>query len=309
MISPIYTVINDKIIVFSPQKSNKSYNGVWAPLYPCIQGGLEWGSNHTLSTPSEPYIRMGIFDTEENNIYETPFVWNHIRITSINIQPQDKTRIGEFVFNAKVEVCPNKFGDKPFEHYFIVKNGIYFFMNTILKSINHLLDIGKEITDIDFEFFDKQCVQFNFRAANHQPNPTFELDNCSLKGYYDLIENIEVVVYSDGIGGRNGEVWNDVTLKVMTDNKYFIKMIYDIIRDASIDFSDLGQPYTENSVTLFSFQCEKGKGSDYQYVRYERKLASNETHERIKQNLYKLLLINGLNRFNFEDAVSTFSIK
>ena len=52
-----------------------------------------------------------------------------------------------------------------------------------------------------------------------------------------------------------------------------------------------------------------GKGSDYQYVRYERKLASNETHERIKKNLYKLLLINGLNRFNFEDAVSTLSIK
>lgn len=309
MISPVYTVINDSIIVFSPQKSNKSNNGVWTSLCPCIQGGLEWGSNHGLSTPTEPYIRMGIFDAEENIIYDTPFVWNHIRITSINIQLQDRTRIGEFVFNAKVEVCPNKYGDKPFEHCFIVKNGIYFFMNTILKSINHLLDIGKEITDIDFEFFDKQCVQFNFRAANHQPNPTFELDNCSLRGYYDLIENIEVVVHSDGIGGRNGEVWSDVTLKVMTDNKYFIKMIYEIIRDASIDYSDLLEPYTENSVTLFSFHCEKEKGSDYQYVRYERKLASNETHERIKRKIYKTLLINGLNRFNFEDAVNTLSIK
>ena len=309
MISPIYTIISDGIKVFSSNKSNKSCNGVWQSLCPCIQGGLEWGNNHGLSTPTEPYIRMGIFDAEDNKIYDAPFVWNHIRITSINVVPSEKTIIGEFVFNAKIEICPTSYGNNPFVHVFTVKNGIYFFLNSILKSINHLLDDGKEITDIDFNFFDKQCVQFNFRAANHQPNPDFELGDCNLNGYYDLIDTIEVVVYSDGIGGRNSEVWNDVTLKIQTDNKYFIKTIYTIIKDASIEFSDLKLPCTENGVTIYSFQCEKENGSDYQYVRYERKLASNETHERIRQRLYKLLLINGLNRFNYEDAIYTLSIK
>ena len=306
MISPIYTVVNDNIMVFSSQKTYNSYNGVWHSLYPCIQGGLEWGSNHALSMPSEPYIRMGIFDAEKNIVYETPFVWNHIRITSIEIVPPKL--VSKLIFKAEVEIYPKDSSEKPYKHYFMVENGVYFFMNTILKSVNHLLDSGIEIKNVDFEFFDRQCVMYNFRAANNQPNPTFELGDCSLEGYYDLIEKIEVVVFSDGIGGRNSLLWNDVSLKVLTDNRYFIKIINDIIKSER-DYSNLRQPITENGITTFSFECENDGGSEYQYVKYERKLASRETHERIKQDLYRKLLINGLNKYNFEDAVNTLSIK
>ena len=307
MISPIYTVVNDNIIKFSSQKNTyNSYNGILQSLYPCIQGGLEWGSNHGLRTPTEPFIRMGIFDAKEYKVYETPFVWNHIRITSIEIVPPGL--VSKLIFNAKVEICPREYGREPYKHCFMVENGVYFFMNTILKNINHLLDNGIEIADIDFEFFDRQCVMYNFRAANNQPNPTFELGDCSLEGYYNLIEKIEVVVFSDGIGGRNSLVWNDVTLKVLTDNRYFIKIIYDIIK-LERDYTNLRQPCTENGITTYSFECETDGGSEYQYVRYERKLASKETHERIKQNLYKTLLIKGLNNFNLKDAVNTLSIK
>lgn len=246
MASPIYTVIDDKIIIVHPQNAYKykSYNGIWH-LYPCIQGGIEWNGQH-----EEPHIRMGLFDADEKKIYDTTFVWNHIRITSIDVVPSEKTRL---CFNARIEICPNEFGKKPFEHFFTVKNGIYFFMNSVLKTINQLLDERKEISDINFDFFDKQCVLFNFLAATNQSYPHFELGDCSLRGYYDLIKNIEVTVYKNGVQNRYGYLWNEVTLKVLTDNKYFVKIIYDIIHTLR-GVDDLKNPCIENGVTTFFFK-------------------------------------------------------
>lgn len=294
-------IVNNKVEILNPNFINiRRYD-----LLPYIEGSCILKNNTRPWEGSNSSIEMGVYDSNNKIKYNTPFVWNHIKILSLdinnNVKPWDRT----FVFNAEVEVYPScGCVNDVFKHTFTVKNGIFFFVDSVLKTINDLLDKGYSVEDINFDFLDEQCICFNFRAANHQPKPCFELSNeCTPGGYYSLINNMEIIVNNNGVGKRTGDVvWEEVDIVLETTNAYVISVVDKILSTPNTHFA----PHTEGKKTTFSFHTNDSYNGSYcgQYVKH---LANTETHENLKKLYMQKLIVDGLPLINREKAIEFLS--
>ena len=294
-------IYNNKVEVYNPSFPNIQTHC----LLPFVQGTSVLKNNTRPWEGAEYSIEMGLYDIENTVKYHTPFVWNHIKISSLEINKDIEPREGGIVFNAEISIYPQLCGCKSvFKHTFIVKNGVFFFLDSILKTINSLLDRGFSAEDINFAFLDEQCICFNFRAANHQPKPCFELSSeCTPGGFYSLINNMEIIVYNNGVGKRTGDVvWEEVDIVLETTNAYVISVVDKILSTPNTHFA----PHTEGKKTTFSFHTNDSYNGSY-CGRYVKHLANTETHENLKKLYMQKLIVDGLPLINKEKAIEYLS--
>jgi hypothetical protein len=289
-------IANNKVEILNPNYLHiRRYD-----LLPYIEGTCVLKDNSRPWEGSNSSIEMGVYDSVENIRYNTPFVWNHIKILSLDINNNIKPWDRAFVFNAEVEIYP-KCGcvNDVFKHTFTVKNGIFFFVDSVLKTINDLLDKGYPVEDINFDFLDNQCICFNFRAANHQPKPKFELNKeCMPEGYYSLIEDMKIVVHKNATSQCS---WEEVDIILKTSDKYIINIVDQILKSSHTYFA----PHTEGTETTFSFHTNP-ESRDYTYS-HPKILANEETHKQFKKLYSKKLLVEGINLLDINNAVEFFA--
>jgi hypothetical protein len=300
----------NEVISINPNYHFLAFEKCWDPLMPYIM--------------ADP-LEMGMYSIETNERFKAPFVWDNIKIISIEI---DKTKEGyshgffpnirrSDVYKIEVIIYPYHYWDdveykkhphKSFIHTFYVKNGLFFFLDSILKTINGHINSGCSIDTINFDFLDKQCECWNFLAANDQPFPKFELPSESMPdNYYALIEDMDVVVYEDGIGSRNGDfIWKEVGISLKTNDDYVIHIVSEILSKYD-GFSQI-----RNSVekkTTFSFVFEKERDETSCCRTYSRRLVETSEQERIKRCFIKKLIVNGLSIIHKTSAIRYYSTK
>lgn len=310
----IYVVLADGKVGHIDEKFY--YNGLdrkWTPLMPYIQGHFVYRSWYDYKSPDESSIEMGLYSIEENKKINAPFVWNHIKIKKIEvIKGESNEERGKF--KAEVIVYRQKYSRQNiYEHTFIVKNGIYFFMDSILGTINHLLDKGYSIEDIDFDFLDKQCVMFNFLAANHQSNPKFELcyEFCT-HGFYDLISTMKLEVYENGCGYRTGDCrWLEVKLFLKTTDKYIVHVITTVLKE-KVNINNCTEnlrAIADSNRTIFSFIARKYRNDSSCCGTYKPTLANDEVHKEIREIYTMELLVEGAKMLNEDTAIEYLTTK
>lgn len=299
-------IFNNKVELLNP-------NGNWSilthQLLPYIFGSSKLKDISRPWEGADHRIEMGCYDVEKRITYQMPFVWNHIKILSLTIDDKLESYNDQFrqcfVFKAEIAIYTKEFINV-FKHTFTVKNGIYFFMDSVLGTINRLLDKGYTVDDINFEFLDEQCICFNFDAANNQPKPKFALSyDITPEGYYSLIEDMEMTVHDNGVGRRNGDlIWEEVDLTLHTSDKYVISVVDKILCNHRNHFVY----HTEGMNTTFSFHTDHNDNGNY-CREYSKHLANTETHDKLKKTYTKKLLMEGLQLINRESAIEYLSTK
>ena len=300
----IYVVFADGKIDFVNENCHyRFYDKKWSPLMPFIQSHFVlrplYNYDHVISDTST--IEMGVYNIEENKKYKAPFVWNHIKIKSLEVIKGEENK-DRGSFKAVVVIYPQKYSIRDnYEHTFVVKNGVYFFMDSILSTINHLLDKGYSIKDINFGFLEEQCLKFNFLAANGQSRPTFEFSHEFYKhGFYELITKMKIEVYNNGCGSRNGDYhWLDVKIHFNTTDIYIVHVIKSVLKGDAKNINVL----SDNNVTTFTFETEHWSSESTCCGIYSASLANDEVHKKIREKYTMELLIEGAKMLNKAAAV------
>lgn len=281
---------------------------------PFIQGHFVYRKTYDYDvTPDESSIEMGVYSIEENKKFNVPFVWNHIKIKSIEaIKGERNEERGSF--KAETVIYSQKYSKQNiYEHTFVVKNGVFFFMDSILGTINHLLDNGFSIEDIDFDFLDKQCVMFNFLAASHQLYPKFEFcHEFFTDGFYDLISSMTLEVYNNGCGSRNGDYhWLEVKLILKTTDKYLVHVISTVLKEkVNINHrTDKLSTISEANYTIFTFTTREWRNDSSCCGTYKATLADDEVHKEIRGIYTMELLIEGAKMLNKVAAIEYLATK
>ena len=308
MNSFIFVVLADGKVDFINETCHYySFNKKWSPLMPFIQGHFVYRPTYDYESPDESSIEMGLYSIEENKKINAPFVWNHIKIKTIEvIKAEANEERGKF--KADVIIYRQKYSHQNiYEHTFVVKNGVFFFMDSILGTINHLLDKGYSIEDIDFGFLDKQCVMFNFLAANHQFYPKFELcHEFYTQGFYDLISTMKLEVYTNGLGSRHGDYhWLEVKLFLRTTDKYLVHVITMVLKE-KVNINHRIKNLcvmTDSNSTIFSFTACEYQSDSSCCGKYEPALANDEVHKEIRDIYTMELLVEGAKMLNKDTAI------
>ena len=308
MNSFIYVVLADGKVDFINETNHcYSFKMKWSPLMPFIQGHFVYRSTYDYESPDESSIEMGLYSIEENKKINAPFVWNHIKIKKIEvIKGESNEERGKF--RADVIIYRQKYScQNIYEHTFVVKNGVFFFMDSILGTINHLMDKGFSIEDIDFDFLDKQCMMFNYLAANHQFYPKFELCNeFYTHGFYNLISTMTLEVYNNGCGSRNGDYkWLEVKLFLKTIDKYIVHVIYTVLKEkVNVNHRiDNLSAITDGNSTIYSFTTHESHNDSSCCGTYETILANEEVHKEIRDIYTMELLVEGAKMLNKDVAI------
>lgn len=308
MNSFIYVVFDDgKVGIINETCHGYSFDKKWSPLMPFIQGHFVYRSEYDYESPDESRIEMGLYCIEENRIINAPFVWNHIKIKTIEVI-KGETNEERGKFKAEVIIYRENYScQNIYEHTFVVKNGVFFFMDSILGTINHLLDKGYSIEDIDFDFLDKQCMMFNFLAANHQLYPKFELcHEFYTHGYYDLISTMKLEVYNNGCGNRNGDShWLEVKLFLKTTDKYIVHVITTVLKE-KVNINHRTEnlyAMADRNSTIFSFTTCKYQDDSSCCGTYKPTLANDEVHKEIREIYAMELLVEGAKLLNEDIAI------
>lgn len=300
----------NEVISINPNCHFLAFEKCWAPLMPYIM---------------ENPLEMGMYSIETNERFKAPFVWENVKIVSIetdktregysrgyfpNIQQSDVYRIEVIIYPYHYwdDVEYKKYPHKSFTHTFYVKNGLFFFLDSVLKTINGLINKGCSIDTINFDFFDEQCEKWNFLAANDQPRPHFEFPpECYPSGYYSLIEEMEIVVYEDGIGQRNGDVvWKeaDITLKTVDD------YVIDLVSKGLMKYKELNHTkYEDEKKTLFSFRFDEERDENSCCRSYSKLLVNTLTMDKIKRRFIKELIVDGLSFMFKTSAIDYYSTR
>ncbi len=258
MNSCIYAINKkNEVITINPNCPYYSSDKDWCPLMPYVM---------------EYPLEMGIYCLDTNERFLAPFVWNCVRIVSME---KDESREGynwgfvhKYVYKIVVAIYPNCYHndeDKMMSpnnivfHTFYLKNGLYFFLDSVLGTINRLIMGGKSIDSINFNFLDEQCEKWNCWAANGQPRPRFEFSSeCYPNGYYSLINGMDVVIneYEDIKRDLfNGEA--TITLKTVDD--YVIDVVSRVLRKYR---SLTHTKFEDDKKTVFSFGFDHPKSKD-----------------------------------------------
>ena len=307
MSSFIYAINKkNEVISINPKCHYYSFDKDWCPLMPYVM---------------EYPLEMGVYCLETNERFLAPFVWNCVRIVSME---KDESREGykhgyfpfvskSSVYKIEVAIYPNcycndegnKMNPKSIVfHTFYLKNGLYFFLDSVLGTINRHIMGGNSIDSINFDFLDEQCEKWNCCAANDQPRPRFEFPSeCYPSGYYSLIEEMDIVVYEDGIGHRNGDsVWKEANISLKTVDEYVI----DLVSKVLMKYEGLNHTKCEDDKkTLFSFRFDKERDENSCCRSYSKHLVDTLTMDRIKRSFIKELIVDGLS-FIFKTSAAEY---
>ena len=185
-------------------------------------------------------------------------------------------------------------------------------MNSILRTINDLIDKGYLIEEIDFDFLDDQCACFNDSYANESELLSRSSDfNFKLKPrlyidkYYSLITNLDVIVYKDGFDHYDSDglydVWQEIDIIINTNDKYIISIIDEILNH-NRDYSFR----TEKKTTIFSFRSDENRSP---YPLRSKVLADEKTHNQKKVSYIQHLLVSGIQLIPQRNIIEFFSTK
>lgn len=313
MSSFIFAVFSDgKVGSINESCPYYSLDKKWSPLMPFIQDHFDYRSWYNSESQAQSSIEMGLYSIEDNKKINAPFVWNHIKIKTIEVIEEKKEE--SKYFKAEVIIYPQNYTyQNNYEHTFIVKNGVYFFMDSILGTINKLLDKGFSVEDINFDFLDKQCIVFNFRAANREHYPHFELCHEFYKhGFYELITTMNLEVLHNGSGGRNGDYkWLEVNLCLKTTDKYIVHVITTVLKKKVNINNRIENLYTKSDIssTIFSFSTNEFRDESSCCGTYTPTLANEELHKKIREIYTMELLIEGSKMLNEEAAIEYLATK
>ncbi len=292
-----------KIQYNNDNKDHGPHGNFHGTLLPFIYGGY----TSIASISKKCFLEMGLYDIDTQKKYYTPFVWKHVKILTLELD-HSKDPFSR-IFTAEVLITIDF--KSVIKHTFLVKNGPYFFVNSILRTINDLIDKGYLIEEIDFDFLDEQCVCYNDKYANtiellsqsgnynYNLKPRFYLDK-----YYSIITNLDVIVYKNSFHHYNSdglyEVWKEIDIIVNTNDKYIISIIDEILnhnRDYSVR--------TEKKSTIFTFKSDYNWSSD----RLSKVLADEKIHKQIKESYIQGLLVSGIQLIPKRDIIEFFSTK
>lgn len=296
----------NEVISINPKCHYYSFDKDWCPLMPYVM---------------EYPLEMGVYCLETNERFPAPFVWNCVRIVSLE---KDESREGynwgfvhKYVYKIEVAVYPNCYcndEDKKMSlnnivfHTFYLKNGLFFFLDSVLGTINRHIMGGNSIDSINFDFLDEQCEKWNFLAANDQPRPHFEFPSeCYPSGYYSLIEEMDIAVYEDGIGHRNGDsVWKEASISLKTVDEYVI----DLVSKVLMKYKELNHTkYEDEKKTLFSFRFDEERDENSCCRSYSKLLVDTLTMDKIKRRFIKELIVDGLSFIFKTSAIEYYSTR
>lgn len=298
----------NEVVSFDPNCQYLAFEKGWDPLMPYI---------------ISESLEMGLYSIETNQRIKAPFVWDNIKITSIEI---DKTQKGykcgyypeSEVYKIEIIIYPYHYWEKSdyktfphkyYTHTFYVKNGLFFFVDSILRTINRIINDGCSIETINFDFLEKQCVCFNFKAANDQPRPRFELPSeCSPKGFYRIIETMGIDVYKYGHGSRNGSCeWIEVEITLQTIDEYVIHTVYEIINNQwRWEHKHKINVENETKTTKFTFDIEANH-DDTAYINYNKVPVDYAEKNRITKIVTEELMVSGIKMIDQESAILYYS--
>lgn len=302
----------NEVVPIDPNSHFLAFEKCWTPLMPYIM--------------ADP-LEMGMYSIETNERFKAPFVWNNIKIISIEI---DKTREGyEYGYYPNVQktdvykidaiIYPYHYWERDdyktyphdyYTHTFYVKNGLFFFVDSILRTINRLINDGCSIETINFDFLDKQCECWNGFAANRQSTFFYLPSECHPSGYYQLIEKMKIEIYKYGHGSRNGSrEWKEVEMTLQTIDEYVIHIIYKIINSQRW-WQNKHEPIIDSKTmtTKFTFKIEK-EYEDAAYIEYNRVPVDSSEKKRIMKIVLEKLIVNGIKMITEESAILYHSIK
>ena len=259
MNSCIYAINKkNEVVTINPNYPYYSSDKDWCPLMPYVM---------------EYPLEMGIYCLDTNERFLAPFVWNCVRIVSME---KDESREGynwgfvhKYVYKIVVAIYPNCYHndeDKMMSpnnivfHTFYLKNGLYFFLDSVLGTINRLIMGGKSIDSINFNFLDEQCEKWNCWAANGQPRPRFEFSSeCYPNGYYSLFKDMDIEIYESE--GNDGFVYRHADISLKTVDDYVIDVVSKVFRKHHFD-SIKHTKYEDDEKTIFSFWFHGAAGKD-----------------------------------------------
>lgn len=251
----------------------------------------------------ESPCEMGVYCIEGNQRYNSPFVWNNVKITSLEVDNNRKGYERDAVFKIDTVIYPIGYKGEKKKHTFFCKNGLFFFLDSILKTINTLIEKGYPIDRINFDFLDNQCEGWNFLAANHQLHPHFELPfECNPIGFFRLINEMNIDVYQYRRGNRNGGwEWNEVEMTIQTIDEYVNSIVSEFLKTApSVN--------TETNTTMFCFKTEE-RSDDCAYGGYEKVPIEPKKKEGIKKDLIEKICVNCLKKIDRASAILYHSLK
>ena len=249
------------MISINPKCHYYSFDKDWCPLMPYVM---------------EYPLEMGVYCLETNERFLAPFVWKCVRIVSME---KDESREGynygcssfgskSSVYKIEVAIYPKCCNDEENKmdpnnivfHTFYLKNGLYFFLDSVLGTINRLIMGGKSIDSINFNFLDEQCEKWNCWAANDQPRPHFEFSSeCYPGGYYSLIEEMDIEVYESE--GNDGFVFSEADISLKTVDDYVIVVVSKALMKHHYG-SIKHTKYEDDKKTVFSFRFHGAASKD-----------------------------------------------
>ena len=301
-----YLFLDNDEVKIQYNKDNKDY-GPYGDFHGTLLPFIYGGNTNFANIPNKNFLEMGLYDKDTHKKYYTPFVWKHVKILTIEL---DYSK-GPFsrIFTAEVLITIDF--KSVIKHTFLVKNGPHFFVNSILRTINYLIDKGYLIEEIDFDFLDDQCVCYHSDYANEKEllsrsgGYDYTLDPANyLENFYSLITNLNIVVYLDTWDpySHTGQyVWQEIDLIINTNDRYIISIIDEILnhhRDYSVR--------TEKKTTIFTFKSKEYWSSTW----IKNKVLANEKmHNQVKELYIRKLLLLGIQMIPKRNIIEFFSTK
>ena len=112
-----------------------------------------------------------IFDSNTKEFTECPYVWENIKFISIyKCEPHPKYPNYDHgcTFSATIEISSDGKVFEPVPHTLICRNGLDFFLDTIVRYINTYISKTKSIEGINWEYLDNIGLEWNCDSANGQ---------------------------------------------------------------------------------------------------------------------------------------------
>lgn len=283
----------------------------WTPLMPFIQShfNMPYSQRSFFGIPEpseEESIEMGLYCIEENKKINAPFVWNHIKIETIEIV-KGQSEKEDSKFKAEVVIYGQKYSrQNNYKHTFIVRKGVYFFMYSILGTINKLLDKGFSIEDIDFDFLDKQCDFFPDDYRDHKFKLCHEFHT---SGFYELISTMKLEVYNAGYCDRYHEsIGLGIKLFLNTIDKYIVYVLTTVLKKHSAFWGNsILELHTmsDTNSTIFSLILKCNDDESY----FHRNLKNGTFIEKYRKEFSMIFFIEGAKMLNEDTATEYLSIK
>lgn len=256
---------------------------------------------------SKSFLEMGFFDTFTKKQYPMPIQLKYVKILSLEVDHSVYPCSNEFVAEVNIHSADCKTN---MFHTFHVKNGVYFFVNSIIKTLNDLIDKGYLFEDINFEFLDNECnhKQYNHHIFDLIGSYSFSISNYDyIIKYYKIVTVMELIVFNNSANYKDGHYeWKEVEITINTNDKYIISIFDDILK-SDWDISKICL-CTENEKTKFSI-IEKDHWTDNTWWHCEKKIADENIQKKYKENYTNRLIGKGMKLIVNKDVIEFFSTK